>query len=178
MKTCSTCKEEKDFSLFHKNKYNVDGYQYRCKECCASHYGKTKQTVIARTKQWYIANKDKKKAYDKLRREKIGDQLNQYDKERSSLPHRKAMHNRLTAKRRAIMKNASVKWSTELTDLVLEEAYLLAQQRKIATDIDWHVDHIIPLQGKEVCGLHVWNNFQVIPASENILKSNHFERRV
>ena len=38
----------------------------------------------------------------------------------------------------------------------------------------WHVDHIIPLQGKIVSGLHVVDNLQVIPGSENSRKGNRF----
>lgn len=78
----------------------------------------------------------------------------------------------LTAKRRATKLNATPKWANKL---FIEEAYDLAVRRAKATGIAWHVDHIVPLRSKVVCGLHVEFNLRVIPAIENLRKGNRFE---
>ena len=69
-------------------------------------------------------------------------------------------------------KQARVSWDLELTELVTKEAHSLRRLRNKNTNIDWHVDHIIPLKGKDVCGFHVWNNLAVIPKVENLRKGN------
>ena len=56
--------------------------------------------------------------------------------------------------------------------------YQKAHQLTLATGVKYHVDHIIPLQSDKVCGLHWHGNMQIIPAIDNIKKSNKFESRI
>ena len=57
---------------------------------------------------------------------------------------------------------------------LIKEVYELAQLRTKLFGFSWHVDHIIPLKGKLVSGLHVIENLQVIPGIENIIKKNSY----
>jgi len=83
------------------------------------------------------------------------------------------------AKRDKRTKEAIYLRDDEFNLFVLSEIHSLRRKRNDLTGIDWHVDHIIPLQNKLVCGLHYYNNLRVIPASLNRRKSNalHGERQ-
>ena len=63
-------------------------------------------------------------------------------------------------------------WLTEEHEFMLEEIYELRDLRSELTGVVHHVDHIVPLRGQNCCGLHVPWNLQVIPALDNLSKSN------
>jgi len=66
-------------------------------------------------------------------------------------------------------------WLSDDDKWFIEQIYDLAALRTRLLGFSWHVDHIIPLNGKKVSGLHVPSNLQVIPAVENLRKHNRFE---
>jgi hypothetical protein len=57
----------------------------------------------------------------------------------------------------------------------IKTVYIEAARLTEETGINMHVDHIIPLQGRKVSGLHVFENLRIIPAKENISKNNRFQ---
>lgn len=70
---------------------------------------------------------------------------------------------------RARKLNATPSWAIQW---FIQEALHLARVRSKVTGFKWHVDHIVPLKSKKVCGLHWEGNLQVIPALENRKKLN------
>ena len=80
--------------------------------------------------------------------------------------------NALVAKRKAAKLQRTPAWLTEDDLWMIEQAHELAALRTKLFGFPWHVDHILPLQGKYVSGLHVPLNMQVIPGLENCRKGN------
>lgn len=70
---------------------------------------------------------------------------------------------------------ATPAWLSDAQKKEIESFYAEAQFISEATGVKYHVDHIVPLHGKNVCGLHLPWNLQVITASENRIKSNSLE---
>jgi len=70
------------------------------------------------------------------------------------------------------VRQAKPKWLTDDHLFMIAEIYELRDLRSKLTGVVHHVDHIVPLRGQNCCGLHVPWNLQVIPAQDNLKKSN------
>lgn len=158
-KICSKCKIHLLFERFQKDPRYKDGYCSWCKECkkanarlhkgtnllwCRNH---TKQ--VNKTKAKYVNNN-----LEKVKKAKA--------KWRKNNPKIALAGCR---KYQAAKVNATPKWLSKDHLKEMQDFYM-------KTPKGFHVDHIEPIQGKNVRGLHVPWNLQYLPAALNQAKSN------
>ena len=121
--------------------------------------------------QWYSPKsfeniKVKKASAKKSNREKY----NAYGRKWSK--NNRPKRNALMAKRKADKLLRTPKWLT-LEDLyAIVKLYKLAREKSQFFGVQHHVDHIVPLCGEFVSGLHVPWNLQILTAEENMKKGN------
>ena len=121
---------------------------------------------------WAIANPDKIKANTAARYKNNPDR-----QKAASAAWDKANPGKANAKsnkRRSAKLQRTPTWLTHFDLLKMECIYQVATMRTRESGEIWHVDHIIPLQGKNVSGLHVPANLQIIRGVENLKKNAQF----
>ncbi len=184
MKTCLCCLENKPLEAFHKKKQAKDGLYPYCKICKkvkdkeSYEKHKDKRYAISRVWQkeniektrsykqtWASNNKEVTKAWSASNREK----LNEWNRAWKAANKPKVLAN--TRMRQANKVKATPLWadSKEIQYYYNIAAYFTELSGGF---VKYHVDHIVPLKGKNVCGLHVQNNLQVLKAVDNLRKSN------
>jgi hypothetical protein len=176
-------------SDFGKNARMKDGLHYTCKVCrriaskkwkkenaeyvkssSAKYYVNNKDRIDVRNKAWKDKNPDKVSSAGKENYEKNKDKVLSAQKEYRT--NNRAKLNAKAAKERADKKKATPKWLTQIDKEFMEVTYAMAKVMSEMEQTEYHVDHIVPLNGEKVSGLHVPRNLQVIPKFDNLSKGN------
>jgi len=152
--------------------YNANRRQAQI-EFSKQYYIKNKKQISQTKKEYRDANKEIIATTKKLNYEKYKEKHLAQKKEYRAL--NKGKINALNAARKKVIKQQTPNWVDTVEKWFILETYELAALRTKMFGFSWNVDHIIPLQGKIVSGLHVPSNLQVIPAIENIRKKNKYE---
>ena len=158
MKTCTECQQTKPLDGFYKRSRAPDGHETWCKVCRLDH-----------NRAWLVKNKDRHGELTRSWYERNKDQHLVKSKEwYAANRHRKLA---TTTAREERCRLATPVWADREAIVAL---YAQAKQMTQETGIQHDVDHIVPLRGKTVSGLHVPENLRVIPSAENKRKAAKF----
>ena len=190
-KVCSQCGIDKPIGEYYMVK-NRPSHRAACKLCMnkkQNDYQKNNLDISRKkSAKWRKNNPERWKEvylkYQNEHRELVRERCSEWRKEnleyarelgRQWAKNNPEKCNASAAKRRAALLKATPAWA-DMSAINTE--YALSKWCSKVMGIQYHVDHIIPLRGKNVCGLHVHNNLQVIPATDNHKKFNKFNTGV
>lgn len=135
------------------------------------------EKIKEKTQRWRDKNKDYVLARDKAksaqRRLEKAEAIKLSKKQYAE--RNKDVVNAAVARRKAAKLRRTPAWLTDFDKLKIQCIYSVAAMLTRVNNEPWHVDHIIPLQGKLVSGLHVPDNLRVLAGVENVRKHNRFE---
>jgi hypothetical protein len=159
MKICNKCNVTKELTEFYNHSKHRDGKASTCKPC----HNKAR-------KNYYQANKDREKELAALWIKNNPEKHREYYKNYYNNNRHKEVHRgRLKQLKR---KQNVPSWADMQA---IKAIYDEAKRLTLMHGTPYHVDHIIPLQGKLVSGLHVHTNLRVLPAKDNLSKSNTYD---
>lgn len=127
---------------------------------------KSKEKINARARERYQSNKqfEKLRSHGKWINNKEAIIARNKDWESRNYEKALSIYKSRNAVRKHRIKEQCPKWADKAK---IREIYFNCPKGH-------HVDHILPLKGKNVCGFHVENNLQYLTASENCKKHNKF----
>lgn len=198
MKLCPKCRESKPYEQYYKARKSKDGLQGYCKSCVSTLSTKR----VAYRKSYREVNKVKEAAYKKFYREKNKESITEssriyrdsnretvrasqqrykesnYDKvlesSRKYRERNKPKYAAYRSKRRAQELQAQPPWLSKEDLLRIQLTWGIRELKSFVTGCEYEVDHIVPLQGKTVCGLHVPWNLEVVLKSDNRRKQARY----
>ena len=156
MKTCTKCGTTSEYSCFYKRDRSPDGYEAWCKVCRLKHNREWRDRNPEKHKELVRKNHSENKAHHAAQFKR------RYEKD-------KARYLAKYYRRVERIQIATPAWANQEA---ITDVYRRARVCSEYVGMKYDVDHIVPLQGKTVCGLHVENNLQVITAKENKSKFN------
>ncbi len=193
-KQCNKCGEVKEISKFRAAKARNGNFQVRnqCKDCekkssleyekanrekrrqeKRDFYKENLEKELQRKREFYVANIDKEKARAAAWREANREYLREKDRKHAKVNPAYFVYK--TQKRHAAKLKRTPPWLTEEHFSQIKTEYELAAWCSEVMGEKYNVDHIVPLRGKTVSGLHVPWNLQVIPAKDNFKKGNRYD---
>jgi hypothetical protein len=179
---CCACVSDQKKQKYEKNKDKILAYM---KIQGAIYRKNNPEKRAENSKKWKQNNQERIRELERKRRAESPEKFNQISRnyyhrnkekelqrQKSWRSKNKGIVNSFTRQRKAVLLSRVPRWADKEELWLMRQAYELAVLRKKMLGFEWHVDHIYPLQGKLVSGLHIVDNLQVIPAVINLSKGN------
>ena len=172
LKVCTKCLVGKPLGDFPPRKDSPNAtHRSRCKKC---HYevGREKHSETQRIagNRWKKINRERVNAQQLARRNKNPEKYREAVRRSSQKVPREIRASRTRA-REARVRNQQPAWADKKR---IRWVYKLARILTDLTEIEFQVDHIVPIKSKIVSGLHVHSNLQILTKSENSSKNNRY----